>query len=91
MPRKNHPNLTKALQDSELPKLDDEPIKKILGDSTPRLHLTKAGRLRLVSALSYKYGENFRNFESAHEALKHFDDNHDLLKQYLKVKGYVRG
>jgi len=77
--------------DPNLPKLDDEPIKAVLAEATPSLSLTKHGRMRLVSALAYKYGENFRNFQPAVKALKHFDDSHALMRHYLRLKGHVRG
>lgn len=80
-----------AASDKELPQFDSKPISDVLGDSMPKLNLTKSGRLRLVNALQYKFGENFRNFEKAHGALEHFDKEYEHTKTYLKLKGHIRG
>lgn len=88
---KKHEIVRQLKGDANFPKFDDAPIRKIFGDETPRISVSQVGRLRLVSALSKKYGETYRNYPDAKEALDHFDAEYAHTKTYIRLKGASRG
>jgi hypothetical protein len=86
-----HEVIAKLRADPNLPKLDEAPLRALLQDKMPVIDLSPIGRSRLVGALRNKFGDSYKNFEAAHDALKHFDDSLDHMRKYLKLKGVVRG
>ena len=75
------------LQHPELPKPDFTPIKRLLGDMMPDMPVGPRGRQRLIRALTQRFGENYRAFEAANEALKHFDNESAHVRAWLHAKG----
>ena len=55
-------------------------------DQTPDIDFSPVGRLRLVGALSKKFGTNFRNNPGANEALKAFDGEMDFSSQIRSLR-----
>lgn len=48
-------------------------IKNILGEGTPEISFDKVGRLRLLTALRNRFGDNYRNIPGVKELLSEFD------------------
>lgn len=72
--------------DKNLPKFDVEPIRAVLQEAMPVLHRTNVGRMRLIRALTHKFGDNYKTFEVSSKVLKHFDDEVRHLRSYIKIK-----
>ena len=72
--------------DANMPAFDDAPIRELLQDKMPVIHRSPAGRLRLIRALSYRFGEDYKTFEAPAKVLKHFDDEVAHLKSYIQLK-----
>jgi hypothetical protein len=68
------------------PKLNLAPIQDALGDEMPEISPTPLGRYRLVTALQYKFGNNYRNIPKARAALEHFDSEHEFFQKYRRIK-----
>jgi len=79
------------LKDPKLPRMNLEPIKMVLQDLMPALSPGPRGRLRLIRALTQRYGENFRAFKDAQQAMEHFDNETKLVRDWLKLKGVQSG
>jgi len=64
-------------------------LPHVLGENMPRLEYTPLGRHRLVSALSRRFGKNYRSVPGVAEVLKKFDKEastsfeHHLLRKRL--------
>lgn len=72
--------------DENLPKFDDTPIRELLQEKMPKIDRSPAGRLRLIRALSYRFGEDYKTFEAPSKVLKHFDDEVEHLRSYIQIK-----
>lgn len=79
------------LADPKLPKFDGGKLREILGDLTPVLEPSARGRIRLIRALEARFGGNFRSYDLADRALKDFDDQVGLIRDYLRLKGVQGG
>lgn len=79
------------LKDPKLPKADYAPIETTLGDLTPDLTPGPRGRLRLIRALTQRFGENYGQFKAAKEALAHFDGESGFIRAWLRNKGVQDG
>lgn len=75
----------------EAPQVDFEPLKKLLGDLYPQLNPGPQGRQRLIRALTQRFGENYKVFAAAHEALRHFDGETAHVRNWLRLKGVQDG
>jgi len=56
------------------------------GEMPPKLSFDQPGRIKLISALSKKYGTQFRNNSSADDLLKMFDKQMGLMKQIRMIR-----
>jgi hypothetical protein len=71
----------------DTPPMNLGPIKEVLGENVPEITPTPLGRLRLVSALINKFGQNYRNIPPARKALDHFDSEHDYFRKLRRIQG----
>ena len=60
-------------------------------DVMPQFNFDQVGRIRLVNALSRKYGSQFRNDAKAKEAIEAFDSELDFATQLRGLKGRKNG
>lgn len=72
--------------DKNLPKFDDAPIREVLKEAMPVLQRTTVGRMRLIRALEFKFGDNYKTFEIPSKVLSHFDGEVEHLRSYIKIK-----
>lgn len=77
--------------DKDLPKFDDVPIRQVLQEAMPILNRSAVGRMRLIRALEFKFGDNYKTFETPSKVLKHFDDEVEHLRSYIKIKRMKNG
>lgn len=49
-------------------------IKEILGEKMPEIAFDRVGRLRLITALSQRFGLNFRQMPGVNNIIKEFDE-----------------
>lgn len=68
------------------PKMNDGPIRAVLGDETPELEPTALGRLRLLGALERKFGANYRNKPGVPQALSHFDKELSYFQKIRRIR-----
>jgi hypothetical protein len=52
--------------------LDD--LSELLGERLPKLEHTPVGRMRLITALQNRFGDNFRTLPGISKILSEFDD-----------------
>lgn len=79
------------LNHADLPKPNFGPIRELLGSMCPDMSPGPQGRQRLVRALTQRFGENYRAFEAATEALRHFDAESAHVRDWLRLKGVQDG
>lgn len=68
--------------------LKDLPV--LLGDAMPEIDKTPVGRLRLVSALRNRFGDQWRNIPGVSNIMKEFDDEAKFrvkLEEMKMIKG----
>lgn len=68
--------------------LKDLPV--ILGDAMPEIDKTPVGRLRLVSALRNRFGDQWRNIPGVSSIMKEFDDEAKFrvkMEEMKMIKG----
>jgi len=63
--------------------LDLSKISPILGDKTPALNFGPVGRIRLIRALKNTFGDSFKSFPNAREALRDFDQQRGFVRSGL--------
>lgn len=69
--------------------LDFEDLPELLGEKMPKLEFHTLGRVRLVQALSDRFGANFRNVPGIQGLLSKFDHEakitleHHILRKKL--------
>lgn len=73
--------------------IDLKPIQDAVGPEValPDLPAGPIGRFRLVETLRNRYGDNFRIIPGARNALKHFDQETEMLKSYVEKKAKIIG
>ena len=81
----------KILRSAAIPRLDPEPIARLLGDMMPKLDASQRSRIRLMTAMRAKYGEGFKSIPAVEDALKHFDDHREFVREFIRIRGKIRG
>lgn len=71
-------------------------LHDLLGDRAPQMEFSPRGRLRLVTALRNRFGDNYRSLRGIEGILKEFDKEADFnvrLQQMkmIRAKGGTRG
>jgi len=62
------------------------PIQKALQDQEiEQLYPVLQDRVKLIKALSRKYGKDFNSVPTARNALKHFDNERDMIQNMFKA------
>ena len=56
-------------------------------DPAPSFDFNQVGRIRLVNALSRRFGAQFRNNAGASDALKAFDEEASFVGELRKLRG----
>lgn len=72
--------------------LDDLP--KLLGEKMPKMEYDRVGRIRLINALSQRFGPGFRTIPGVSDIIEHFDEEIKVataikMNRKLKEKQYV--
>lgn len=66
-------------------------IKEILGEKMPEIAFDRVGRLRLISALSQRFGLNFRQMPGVENIIKEFDQEMQAREVIKQNKGDQNG
>jgi hypothetical protein len=56
-------------------KLGLSDLPELLGDALPVIDKTPVGRLRLISALRNRFGDQYRNIPGVEDIMKEFDED----------------
>lgn len=85
--------LSEIVRQDVLTRFDVQPIQQALGDDMPDVQMNQVGRMRLVDALSRKFGENFRAVPAAGKAIEHFDSEMGFFRELVRtmMKGRTDG
>lgn len=67
--------------------LDD--LQELLGDRMPNIEFSPVGRLRLITALRNRFGDNYRQLKGISGILKEFDEESkfNIKKQEMRMIG----
>lgn len=65
-------------------------LPNLLGEKMPKLEYHPVGRLRLVRALSMRFGPGYRNIPGVSDILKEFEDNMQTEVITQKIKNASR-
>lgn len=76
--------------DVESKKLGLDDLPHLLGDALPELPKTPVGRLRLISAMRNRFGDNWRNIPGVKDIIKEFDTEAEFNVKLQKMK-MIRG
>lgn len=63
-----------------------EDLPKLLGEGMPKLEFHALGRVRLINALTNRFGTNYRSVPGISEVLGQFDKAADQEKQFHELK-----
>lgn len=66
-------------------------IKEILGEKMPEMSFDRVGRLRLISALSQRFGLNFRQMPGVNNIIKEFDEQMETNSVVNKNRSDLNG
>lgn len=69
-------------------------LEELLGERMPQLDYSPVGRLRLISALRNRFGDNYRQLKGIDKIIKEFDEevSFNIKKQKMKlIKGKKNG
>lgn len=73
MREKNQPASLNELMGKGANKVTLENLHEHLGHKMPQIEYTDVGRMRLIHALQYRFGANFRQINGVPELLQQFD------------------
>lgn len=61
-------------------------LHEVLGEKTPELPRNPVGRHRLVTALSNRFGPNFRSLPGVSDLMKQFDGEVEFERKLARMK-----
>lgn len=61
-------------------------LHEVLGEKMPELPRNPVGRHRLISALSQRFGPNFRSLPGVTDLMKQFDNEVDFERRIAQLK-----
>ncbi len=61
-------------------------LNDLLGERMPKLEFSPVGRIRLITALRNRFGDNYRNLKGIDGILKEFDREAEFNVTLQKVK-----
>lgn len=64
--------------------LDD--LGELLGERMPKIEFSPVGRLRLVTALRNRFGDNYRSLPGIDDIMKEFDDEATFNVRLAEMK-----
>jgi hypothetical protein len=67
-------------------KLSLEDLPDLLGDAMPVIDKTPVGRLRLISAMRNRFGDNYRNIPGVADIFKEFDKEAEFNVKLQEMK-----
>lgn len=67
-------------------KLSLDQLFEVLGERAPKKEFTPVGRLRLITSLRNRFGDNYKSLPGIEEAMKEFDENAEFAVKLQQMK-----